>query len=46
MLTEDKVTEVFVMAYEFCKVFNQMHTQRFEFPKNRETPLFSPKRHV
>ncbi len=22
MLTEDKITEIFVMADEFCKVFN------------------------
>lgn len=24
MLTEDKVTEIFVMADEFCKIFNAM----------------------
>ena len=28
MLTEDKVTEIFVMADEFCKVFNQMLKRR------------------
>lgn len=26
MLTEDKITEIFVMADEFCKVFDAMHT--------------------
>lgn len=26
MLTDDKVTEIFVMADEFCKVFNQVLT--------------------
>ena len=28
MLTEDKITEIFVMADEFCKVFNAMLTRR------------------
>lgn len=26
MLTEDKITEIFVMADEFCKVFDAMLT--------------------
>ena len=26
MLTEDKITEIFVMADEFCKIFNVMLT--------------------
>ena len=28
MLTEDKITEIFVMADEFCKVFNAMLRRR------------------
>ncbi len=28
MLTEDKVIEIFVMADEFCKVFNAMLRRR------------------
>ncbi|MDE7073595.1 MAG: IS982 family transposase, partial [Odoribacter sp.] len=28
MLTEDKITEIFVMADEFCKVFNTMLLRR------------------
>jgi len=28
MLTEDKVIEIFVMANEFCKVFNAMLRRR------------------
>ena len=28
MLTDDKITEIFVMADEFCKVFNAMLRRR------------------
>ena len=28
MLTEDKITEIIVMADEFCKVFDAMHRCR------------------
>ena len=28
MLTEDKITEIFVIADEFCKVFNAMLRRR------------------
>ena len=28
MLTEDKITEIFVMADEFCKIFNAMLRRR------------------
>lgn len=34
MLTDDKVTEIFVMADEFCKVFNQMQKRRGLNPSN------------
>ena len=33
MLTDDKVTEIFVMADEFCKVFNQVLTLEIQFMK-------------
>ncbi len=34
MLTEDKITEIFVMADEFCKVLNTMLRCRgFDKPK-------------
>ena len=34
MLTDNKVTEIFVMADEFCKVFNQMQKRRGLNPSN------------
>jgi len=35
MLTEDKVIEIFVMADEFCKIFNAMLCRRgLDKPKN------------
>ncbi len=37
MLTEDKITEIFVMADEFCKVLNTMLRCRgLDKPKERK----------
>ena len=45
MLTDDKVTEIFVMADEFCKVFNQMLTRRgLNSPKTGKRRYFRPNR--
>lgn len=45
MLTEDKVTEIFVMADEFCKVFNQMLKRRgLNSPKTGKRHYFRPNR--
>ena len=45
MLTDDKVTEIFVMADEFCKVFNQMLKRRgLNSPKLGKRHYFRPNR--